>query len=63
VSRLGMILQTKMNLQRPTVTALHYVLHVHHINALRQEVIEREMAFTIFSKLILMIDDHHNLID
>jgi hypothetical protein len=25
--------------------------------------IEREMAFTIFSKLILMVDDHHNLMD
>jgi hypothetical protein len=25
--------------------------------------IETEMAFTIFSKLILMVDDHHNLMD
>jgi hypothetical protein len=24
-------------------------------------VFERKMTFTIFSKLILMIDDHHNL--
>jgi hypothetical protein len=25
--------------------------------------VKKEMAFTIFSKLILMIDDHHNPMD
>jgi hypothetical protein len=25
--------------------------------------IEREMVLTIFSKLILVLDDHHNLMD
>jgi hypothetical protein len=29
----------------------------------KKGVSEREMTFTIFSKLILMIDDHHNLMD
>jgi hypothetical protein len=30
---------------------------------LKSGTIEREMAFTIFSKLIMIIDDHHNLMD
>jgi 3-dehydroquinate dehydratase len=38
VSRLGMILQAKMNLQGLVATTLHQALHSHHTNALWQEV-------------------------
>jgi hypothetical protein len=34
-----------------------------HYHLLQRSTSEREMAFTIFSKLILMIHDHHNLMD
>jgi hypothetical protein len=38
VSKLGMTLQVKMNLQGHATTALHRALHGHHTNALWQEV-------------------------
>jgi hypothetical protein len=37
-SRLGMILQAKMNLKGIVATSLHHALHAHHTNALWQEV-------------------------
>jgi hypothetical protein len=38
VSKLGMTLKAKINLQGHTITALHHALHDHHTNALWQEV-------------------------
>jgi hypothetical protein len=38
VSKLGMTLQAKMNLQGHAATSLHRTLHGHHTNALWQEV-------------------------
>jgi hypothetical protein len=38
VSKLGMTLQAKMNLQGHAATALHHALHDDHTNALWQEV-------------------------
>jgi hypothetical protein len=47
-SRLGMILQVKMNLQGAATSTLRHALHNHHINALWQEV-------TILSHPLVMI--------
>jgi hypothetical protein len=46
------------------VTFLHFILALVYVGINHQKgEIERGMTFTIFSKLILKIDDHHNLMN
>jgi hypothetical protein len=50
-------------LQTSYIYALLYLIWFVLASITKKGEIEREMALTIFSKLILVLDDHHNLMD